>query len=66
MTSCTDKVRNAGIIEMTLCRTEKGLVPYTKGCKSIKNVNKKENYNSPCYGVKFIGIKNPKCKAGNC
>lgn len=66
MTSCTDKVRNAGIIEMTLFQTEKGLRPYTKGCKAIKNVNKKEGYKSPCYGIKFVGIKNPKCKAGNC
>jgi len=66
MTTCTDKVRNAGIIEMTLSHTQKGLRPYTKGCKPIKNVNKKESYKSPCYGVKFVGIKNPKCKAGNC
>jgi len=63
MSNSSEKIMNAGIIEMSL---SKDFVPYTKGCKPIENVNKKGYYKYPCYGIKFRGIPNPQCKVMNC
>lgn len=66
MSNSSEKINNVGIIEMTLCKEGRGLVPYTKGCKPIENVNKKGSYKYLCYGIKFTGIPNPQGNAMNC
>ena len=63
MSNSSEKIMNAGIIEMSL---SENFIPYTKGCKPIENVNKKGSYKYPCYGIKFRGIPNPQCKVMNC
>jgi broad specificity phosphatase PhoE len=66
MSNSSEKIMNAGVIEMSLSKEGRGFVPYTKGCKPIENVNKEVSYKYPCYGIKFRGIPNPQCKVMNC
>jgi len=69
------KIRNAGVVEINLCRrymvvskketTE--LYPYTETCPPIKtfvpNAESIDNY--PCYGVRLLGIPEPDIKRRN-
>ena len=58
------KPRNAGVIEINLCRGENGKISvYKEGCPPIKSFEKEsviDNY--PCYGVRLIGVEEPNIK----
>jgi hypothetical protein len=69
------KPRNAGVVEINLCRREivlngkpaEELYPYTKKCPILRtflpSIESMDNF--PCYGVRLLGIPEPDIKSRN-
>ena len=60
------KPRNAGVVEINLCKGENGVIyQYKEGCPAIKSFEDEGViYNYPCYGVRLIGIEEPDVRGG--
>jgi len=49
---------NAAVVEITLVkRPGKSLKPYNTMCKELTTLTEKNEYDTPCYGIKLLGIK---------